>query len=100
MPPSNRIGASGTPFLTFSELMRLPVNRQVAREGLLPILPSGRNSATLGSPCQQSMEIKHAGDKARFHSERKHKVAKRERNRALREKLTASTPRRPDGRDL
>ena len=41
----------------------------------------------------QQRGLKH---KARFHGERKHKLAKRERNRALRKKLTASSPRRPD----
>jgi hypothetical protein len=40
------------------------------------------------------------GDKARFHRERKGKLARRERNRALRKKLTASTPKRPGGGDL
>ena len=40
------------------------------------------------------------GDKARFHRQRKHKLAKRERNRALRKKVAASSPRRPNGRDL
>jgi hypothetical protein len=41
------------------------------------------------------------GDKARFHRQRKHKLAKRERNRALRKKFETSSPtRRPDGRDL
>jgi hypothetical protein len=40
------------------------------------------------------------GDKARFHRERKHKLAKRERNRALRKKLRTSTPPRPDGPQL
>ena len=41
----------------------------------------------------QQRGLKH---KARFHGERKHKLAKRERNRALRKKLKASSPRRPD----
>jgi hypothetical protein len=40
------------------------------------------------------------GDKARFHRERKSKLARRERSQALRKKLKASAPRRPDGRDL
>jgi hypothetical protein len=39
------------------------------------------------------------GDKARFHRERKKKLAMRERSQALRKKL-ANAPRRPDGRDL
>jgi hypothetical protein len=40
------------------------------------------------------------GDKARFHRERKNKLARRERSQVLRKKLTPSAPRRPDGRDL
>ena len=40
------------------------------------------------------------GDKARFNRQRKQKLAKRERNRVLRKRLTASAPRRPSGRDL
>jgi hypothetical protein len=40
------------------------------------------------------------GDKARFHRERKGKLARRERSQALRKKLTAPAPKRPDGRDL
>jgi hypothetical protein len=40
------------------------------------------------------------GDKARFHRERKGKLARRERSQALRKKLIAPAPRRPDGRDL
>jgi hypothetical protein len=40
------------------------------------------------------------GDKARFHRQRKQKLAKRERNRELRKKLMAPAPRRPSGRDL
>jgi hypothetical protein len=39
------------------------------------------------------------GDKARFHRQRKQKLAKRERNRLLRKKLTAPA-KRPSGRDL
>jgi hypothetical protein len=37
------------------------------------------------------------GDKARFHRERKSKLARRERSRALRKKLTAQLPARPAG---
>ncbi|MGA2146244.1 MAG: hypothetical protein ABSH49_14915 [Bryobacteraceae bacterium] len=40
------------------------------------------------------------GDKARFHRERKGKLARRERSRTLRNKLTAPAAKRPDGRDL
>jgi hypothetical protein len=40
------------------------------------------------------------GDKARFHRERKGKLARRERSRILRNKLTAPAAKRPDGRDL
>jgi hypothetical protein len=40
------------------------------------------------------------GDKARFHRERKKKLARRERSQALLKKLANSAPRRPDGRDL
>jgi hypothetical protein len=41
------------------------------------------------------------GDKARFHRERKSKLARRERSQALRKKLLPAAPaRRPDGRDL
>jgi hypothetical protein len=41
------------------------------------------------------------GDKARFHRERKKKLALRERSQALRKgKLTTVSPRRPGGRDL
>jgi hypothetical protein len=39
------------------------------------------------------------GDKARFNRQRKQKLAKRERYRLLREKLTAPA-KRPSGRDL
>jgi len=39
------------------------------------------------------------GDKARFNRQRKQKLAKRERNRLLREKLTAA-PKQPSGRAL
>jgi hypothetical protein len=40
------------------------------------------------------------GDKARFHRERKSKLARRERSQVLRKKLAAPAPKRPDGRDL
>jgi len=40
------------------------------------------------------------GDKARFHRERKNKLARRERSRELRKRLTVSASRRPNGRDL
>jgi hypothetical protein len=40
------------------------------------------------------------GDKARFHRERKSKLARRERIQALRKKLAVPKARRPDGRDL
>jgi hypothetical protein len=40
------------------------------------------------------------GDKARFNRERKAKLARRERSRALRLKLAADSAKRPDGRDL
>jgi hypothetical protein len=39
------------------------------------------------------------GDKACFHRQRKQKLAKRERNRLLREKM-AAPPKRPSGRDM
>jgi hypothetical protein len=39
------------------------------------------------------------GDKARFNRQRKQKLAKRERYRLLREKLSAPA-KRPSGRDL
>jgi len=40
------------------------------------------------------------GDKARFHRERKGKLARRERSRVLRKKLTAQPPARPNGGQL
>lgn len=40
------------------------------------------------------------GDKARFHRERKGKLARRERNQALRKKLKGYTPPRPTGTQL
>jgi hypothetical protein len=42
------------------------------------------------------------GDKARFHRERKGKLARRERSQALRKKVTvpAGTPARPTGAQL
>lgn len=40
------------------------------------------------------------GDKARFHRERKGKLARRERSQALRKKLAEPMQKRPDGRDL
>jgi hypothetical protein len=41
------------------------------------------------------------GDKARFHRQRKGKLARRERSQALRKKLTAAhTPPRPTGAQL
>jgi hypothetical protein len=41
------------------------------------------------------------GDKARFHRQRKSKLARREASQALRKKLAADAqPRKPDGRDL
>jgi hypothetical protein len=40
------------------------------------------------------------GDKARFHRERKSKLARRERSRVLRAKITAQTPVRPGGAQL
>jgi hypothetical protein len=40
------------------------------------------------------------GDKARFHRERKSKLARRERSHALRKKITTQLPVRPGGRDL
>jgi hypothetical protein len=40
------------------------------------------------------------GDKARFHRERKGKLARRERSLALRKKLNIHTPQRPTGAAL
>jgi hypothetical protein len=40
------------------------------------------------------------GDKARFHRERKAKIARRERSQTLREKLSKKSEKRPRGRDL
>jgi hypothetical protein len=40
------------------------------------------------------------GDKARFHRERKSKLARRERSQALRKKITSRTPARPGGGQL
>jgi hypothetical protein len=40
------------------------------------------------------------GDKARFHRERKGKLARRERSQALRKKITVRTPARPNGGQL
>jgi hypothetical protein len=40
------------------------------------------------------------GDKARFHRERKSKLARRERNRVLRAKIAVRTPVRPGGGQL
>ena len=40
------------------------------------------------------------GDKARFHRERKAKLARRERSRLLRKKLLPEGPKRPGGGDL
>jgi hypothetical protein len=40
------------------------------------------------------------GDKARFHRERKAKLARRERARELRKAAAAATGKRPNGGDL
>jgi hypothetical protein len=40
------------------------------------------------------------GDKARFHRERKGKLARRERSRELRKKMKGLTPPRPSGAQL
>lgn len=40
------------------------------------------------------------GDKARFHKQRKARLARRERSQELRKKIAAPAERRPDGRDL
>ena len=40
------------------------------------------------------------GDKARFHRQRKGKLARRERSQALRKKLGVRAVARPSGRDL
>jgi hypothetical protein len=40
------------------------------------------------------------GDKARFHRERKGKLARRELSRAIRKKLTAPGPAKPTGAQL
>jgi hypothetical protein len=40
------------------------------------------------------------GDKARFHRERKSKLARREHSQALRRELIARAAARPNGRDL
>ena len=40
------------------------------------------------------------GDKARFHRERKSKLARRERNQELRKKLVAKAPAKPGGGQL
>jgi hypothetical protein len=40
------------------------------------------------------------GDKARFHRERKGKLARRELSRSLRKKVAGGTPQRPSGRSL
>jgi hypothetical protein len=40
------------------------------------------------------------GDKARFHRERKAKLARRERSKAIRLRIAADAAKRPDGRDL
>ncbi len=40
------------------------------------------------------------GDKARFHRERKSKLARRERSQALRKKLKSPAPPRPTGAQL
>jgi hypothetical protein len=40
------------------------------------------------------------GDKARFHRERKAKLARRERSRELRKKLASRSPKRPTGAQL
>jgi hypothetical protein len=40
------------------------------------------------------------GDKARFHCERKSKVARRERNQALRKKFVTKQPAKPGGGQL
>jgi hypothetical protein len=40
------------------------------------------------------------GDKARFHRERKAKLARRERSKELRKAATAASPKRPGGGDL
>ena len=40
------------------------------------------------------------GDKARFHRERKGKLARRERSQALRKKITTRAPARPGGAQL
>jgi hypothetical protein len=40
------------------------------------------------------------GDKARFHRQRKGRLARRERNQALRKKIAVRGAARPSGRDL
>jgi len=40
------------------------------------------------------------GDKARFHRERKSKLARRERSRELRKKLASRSPKRATGAQL
>jgi hypothetical protein len=40
------------------------------------------------------------GDKARFHRQRKSKLARRERSQALRKKMSTGAVIRPSGRDL
>jgi len=40
------------------------------------------------------------GDKARFHRERKSKLARRERSQALRKKIASRAPVRPSGTQL
>jgi len=40
------------------------------------------------------------GDKARFHRQRKAKLARRERSKELRKAIVAATAKRPNGRDL
>ncbi len=40
------------------------------------------------------------GDKARFHRERKSKLARRERSKGLRKKITDRLPARPNGGQL
>jgi hypothetical protein len=59
--------------------------------------------ADAGSPFSATLNASMSalnGDKARFHRERKAKLARRERSQTLRKKLSTKSGKRPRGRDL
>jgi hypothetical protein len=63
------------------------------------IFPIGTGGFAVSATFNTSMSALN-GDKARFHRERKAKLARRERSQALRKKLSKESGKRPRGRDL